>query len=178
MEVMLDLETFSTRNHATILVIAALKFNRNDPQYPLENMEKFYAKVSVDSCKNVGMHIDDNTVNWWREQKEEVQKEIFGEPREDLKSVLIKFSKWYGNSRNIWSHGATFDIPILSEAYVRCGMEAPWKFWVARDTRTLYDIAGINQKQLPEENLHHALYDCWRQIWGVKEAIKRMQRKR
>lgn len=176
MEVMLDLETFSTRGHAVILIIAGIKFGRNDPHYNLQDMDKFYAKVSVDSCKALGMHVDDKTKSWWREQKEDVQNEIFSEPREDLKTVLLRFSKWYGSSRNIWSHGATFDIPILSEAYARCGLEAPWKFWVARDTRTLFDIAGVTQKELPSGNEHNALHDCWRQVWGVKESCKRLRK--
>lgn len=173
---MLDLETLSTRGHASILVIAAIKFDRNGnlPQVNKNNKDQFYAKISTDSCRKIDMHIDPKTVRWWEGQDAKIKDEVFGEPREDLKTVLLLFSKWYGKSKTIWSHGATFDIPILAEAYNRCGLDPPWKFWVARDTRTLFDICKIKQEDLPTENLHNPLYDCWRQIWGVQEAIKRL----
>jgi len=174
---MLDLETLSTRGNATILIIAAIKFDRNAPHGKLENADKFYTKISLESCRNAGLHIEEKTILWWEEQDPDIRKEAFGEPREDLKTVLKAFKKWYGSADKIWSHGATFDIPILAEAYARCGMETPWKFWVARDTRTLFDLAGIQQKDLPSDNLHHGLHDCWRQIWGVKESLKRLKRR-
>jgi len=178
MEVMLDLETLSTRGHASILVIAAMKFDRNtniSKPHAQISQNQFYAKISIDSCEKVDMHIDPKTVAWWDKQDSQIRNEAFGEPREDLKSVLVNFSKWYGNSKTIWSHGATFDIPILTEAYIRCGLEPPWKFWTCRDTRTLFDIANIKQEDMPNENLHNALYDCWRQICGVQESFRRIK---
>lgn len=178
MEVMLDLETLSTRSNASILVIAAIKFDRhsNISKPTTTSPNQFYAKIDTNSCSQLGMHIDPKTIHWWWEQDSKIREEAFGNPREDLKSVLLRFSKWYGNSKAIWSHGATFDIPILAEAYNLCGLEPPWKFWLARDTRTLFDITGIRQEDLPNENLHNALYDCWRQICGVQEALKRLKK--
>ena len=165
---MLDLETLSTRGHASIVVIAALKFNRESPSVSLSKMNSFYAKVCCD--ETLGLHVDPETVSWWRRQDPELQTEVFGTPREPLKEALLRFSTWYGNSSAIWSQGANFDIPILSEAYSRCGLQPPWRFWTARDTRTLYELAGISSKDLPTGNLHHALHDCWRQVWGVQRA--------
>jgi len=175
MEVMLDLETLSTRANATILVIAAVKFDRAVTLPDLKNTDKFYAKITIDSCKAIGLHVDPKTQQWWDEQDPKIRQEAFGEPREDLKTVLVRFSKWFGDSRTIWSHGATFDIPILAEAYLLCGLEPPWKFWTARDTRTLFELAKIKSEDLPKDNLHHALYDCWRQIVGVQMALKRIK---
>jgi hypothetical protein len=176
MEVMLDLETLSTRGHATILAIAAIKFNSKTPVVDLEIMDTFFEKVKINSCMNLDMHIDEKTVKWWKEQDSKIYDEMFGEPRDELKNVLEKFRKWFGNCEKIWSHGATFDIPILSEAYSRCGLEVPWKFWNARDTRTLFDIANIRNKDLPSDNAHHPVHDCWRQIYGVKEAFIRLRK--
>lgn len=174
---MLDIETLSTRNHATILVIAAIKFNRYGelPSVNKDSKDQFYAKISSESCEKLNLHVDPKTVSWWQKQDIKIREEAFGEPREDLKNVLLRFSKWYGKSKTIWSHGATFDIPILAEAYYRCGLEPPWKFWVARDTRTLFDIAGIKSEELPTKNMHNALYDCQRQIFGVQEGFKKIQ---
>lgn len=175
MEIMVDLETLSRRKNAVILAIAAIKFNRKDKHEDLDIMEKFYMRVDKDSCIEYGLHVDQETVKWWKKQDKSIQEEIFGKPRDSLKTTLTNFSQWYGNCTGIWSHGASFDIPILEESYAACGMEVPWKYWDIKDTRTLYDIAGIKKTDLPTEKLHHPLYDCWRQIWGVKEGMKRIK---
>lgn len=170
---MLDLETLSTRKHAAIAVISAVKFNRDDSQI-VEN-KPFYMLIDRSSCEQVNMHVDEETIKWWKEKPLHLQKEIFEGKRVHLKDALKAFSEWYGDSRLIWSQGATFDIPILEEAYHRWSLNPPWKFWQARDTRTIFDLAGIKSSDLPSENLHHALYDCQRQIWGVKESYKRIK---
>ena len=75
----------------------------------------------------------------------------------------------------IWGHGSIFDCTILESAYEACNMVIPWKFWNVRDTRTLFDISNFRYNNLQvDESLqkHHALHDCYRQIIGVKEAIK------
>lgn len=177
-DVMLDLETLSVRNNAIILVIAGLKFKRNDPDIPLEKTPPrytFYRKIDINSCKEIGLHYDKNTEDWWNTQSEEVQKEAFLGDRIPIKQALTEFSAWFNQEpmgAKIWSQGANFDIPILDEAYRSCGLEPPWKFWLARDTRTIYDVAGIYSKDFPKGNEHNALADCSRQVHGVKKAFK------
>jgi hypothetical protein len=178
MDVMIDLETLSTRPNAVILVIAGVKFNRSGNLTELKEMDTFYRRITIDSCLTWGMHTDSDTRKWWDKQDPEIRAEAFGEPREDLFVALREFIAWYGNSRWIWSHGATFDIVIMNEAFRACGMQEPWKFWDCRDTRTLYDIAGIRNNELPQLAKHHALHDCHRQIWGVKMAMKRLGKTR
>lgn len=54
-------------------------------------------------------------------------------------------------------------------------IEIPWKFWNSRDTRTVYDLAGIDMKKIsvPDNyKAHHALGDCLKQIEGLKQAFK------
>lgn len=172
---MIDLETLSTRGHSVIVAIAGIKFDRKAPHAPLEKMKTFFERVNTDSCVSLGLHVDPKTVSWWNSQDPEIKEELFKEPRSDIKSVLIRFSEWFKNSKLVWSHGATFDIPILAEAYSRCDMTPPWEFWDARDTRTIFDLARITNKDLPREKQHHPLNDCWRQIWGVKESMKKLK---
>ncbi len=170
---MLDLETLSTRSHAAIAVISAVKFNREKEDN--KSNKPFYMLIDRASCEQVNMHVDNETIKWWKEQPEHLQKEIFEGKRVHLKDALKAFSEWYGDSKTIWSQGATFDIPILEEAYRRWSMNPPWKFWQARDTRTIFDLACIKSADLPNDNLHHALYDCHRQIWGVQESYRRIK---
>ena len=50
-------------------------------------------------------------------------------------------------------------------------MKPPWKFYNCRDTRTIYDYGKINlNNDVPCMTKHHALHDCWNQIYGVKLA--------
>ena len=38
----------------------------------------------------------------------------------------------------------------------------------------MYELGKIDIKSLPQENLHNALYDCWRQILGVNLAYNNL----
>ena len=78
MNVMVDLETLSTKNNATILTIGAIKFNLKDA--PGEGEQNtFYMRVNLDSCKELGLDIDKNTEKWWNEQSPEAREEAFNE---------------------------------------------------------------------------------------------------
>lgn len=175
-EVMLDLETLSTRAHAVILVIAAIKFNRDDPETALDSLQFFYRRIKINSCSEIGMHTDPKTSEWWERQDPIIREEAFKKERVEIRHALEEFTKFYSHSTHIWSQGANFDIPILDEAYRRCNLDPPWKFWHARDTRTVYDLAGMTSKDLPKGDLHHALYDCHRQIIGVQKAVKKLKK--
>ena len=110
-------------------------------------------------------------------QKDEIKYEAFtDENRVSLREALKSFSLWFktGEKNNrtlIWGNGSDFDITILGEAYNRCNIEIPWKYWLVRDLRTLLDIGNIKMIDRPQYNLHHALYDCYRQIIGLTKAL-------
>ena len=57
-EVMIDIETLSTRPNAVILTIGAIKFDRKGPLKKLEEMDQFYVRISKESCELSGMIID------------------------------------------------------------------------------------------------------------------------
>lgn len=165
---MIDLETLRTSCNAVILVIAGIKFKRNNTELKKEH---FYKKIDINSCLEKGMIIDEATEQWWKQQKDEIRKEAFEGKRDNLKTVLQDFSLWYKKDKIncIWSHGATFDIPILAEAYRKCGMIPPWKFYEARDTRTVYELGGISLGK--NENKHNALEDCKQQILDLQKNL-------
>jgi exodeoxyribonuclease VIII len=183
-EVMMDLETLSVRPHSIILVIGAIKFNRgetwsvNIDDEGLKKLDTFYIRIKIDSCVKIGLHSDPNTEKWWNEQDDDVKYEALNNPdRVTLKDALEKFSDWYGNNprRKIWGNGSSFDCTILGEAYKRCGLNIPWKFWLERDLRTIMDIGHIRMCDLPQYKKHHALYDCYRQIIGFQWAEKNLR---
>ena len=180
-EIIMDLETLSTRQHAAILIIGAIKFNRGETwneninEKTLDNLDTFYIRIKLDSCIHAGLHVDHQTEKWWEEQNEDVRYEALENPdRVTLKDALRKFKDWMGyNPRTkIWGNGSSFDCGILGEAYKRCGMEVPWRFWNERDLRTIMDLGNVRMCDLPQYKHHHALYDCYRQIIGFQRSEK------
>jgi len=179
-DVMIDIETLSTETNAVIVSIAAIKFDRNFKEgFEYEDSDKFYIKVHQQSCLDLNMHVDPDTVAWWGKQEAAIRHEALDNQtdRVSIQEALSKLSDWIGrrsDSIKIWSHGDDFDTVILSSAYKTCNQLTPWKFWNTRDTRTVYDIFNINlMKDVAQNNKHHPLYDCSRQIQGLEKAINR-----
>lgn len=180
-EIMLDLETISVRPDASIVIIGAIKFKRGekyDEKKTYEDLDSknvFYRRITLDSCKSIGLREDEETKEWWSQQDEDVRFEALDHPdRVTIKEALKDFSKWFMYSSCIWGNGSSFDITILGEAYAKCGMKPPWKFWLVRDLRTLFDLGRIRMKDLPDNGKHHALHDCYRQIIGLQKSLKNL----
>ena len=175
---MIDLETLSTRKDCAVKVFSAMLFDRSQKFPSVKNSTYFYRKISQKSCDELKLHVDPKTIKWWDEQSPKMKEEMFSNEsqREDLTKVLEDFNEWWNkhNCRYPWSQGATFDIAILEQLYSLCELSTPWKFYDTRDTRTIYDLAGVKPWDLPKGNNHHALHDCHRQIWGVKESLRKL----
>ena len=93
---MIDLETLSTKCNSSILIIAAIRFNRTDPIIEMKDIPSkdiFYEKVNIQSCKDLKMDISEDTLKWWDEQDKEIKEEAFEGKGSDLKDVLKQFSK-------------------------------------------------------------------------------------
>jgi hypothetical protein len=138
---------------------------------------------------------DPRTVQWWSEQSDEAQA-AFADPV-DLREGLERFTIWlnsiatpdsvppsngHGNIR-LWAHGSHFDPPILAAAYRAVGLPVPWHYRAPRDTRTIFDAAGIDDHSAwlnahpgPLAILHHALDDAICQARAVCAAYDRMYR--
>jgi hypothetical protein len=175
-DVMLDLETLSTKNNAIILIIGAIKFNRKDTwkrDFTLEKIDdknKFYKRITIESCEKIGLHRDTNTEKWWNNQDKHVREEAFGylEERVTIHEALKSFTEWFGKSTYIWGNGSIFDITIMSEAYDKCGLSVPWKFYNVRDLRSILDVCNIRLSSFVYKEKHNALYDCFYQIKALQ----------
>jgi hypothetical protein len=178
---MIDLETLSTKNNAIILVIGAIKFNRNDKwndKFKLENIhesKKFYKRIQISTCEKIGLHKDKKTEEWWAKQDEHIKQEAFGfeSERISISDALKEFNKWFKGSTYVWGNGSIFDITILSEAYDRCNIEVPWRFWNVRDVRTILDIYNVNLNNFRDKDLHNAIYDCFYQIKALQHCFSK-----
>ena len=174
-DIMIDLETLSTEPNAVVLTLGAVKFNRRGPTLSLDDLDHFYRRIEVQSCLEAGLIISSETKDWWEMQSDEARYEAFAhKDRVPLVQALKEFRNWFRGSRCVWSHGATFDCVILEQAYKACNLPCPWMFWAARDTRTLFDIAGVRIKDFPIKVEHHALHDAFRQVVATKASLDKL----
>ena len=167
---MIDTETLGTKPGAAILSIGAVMFG------PYGLGGTFYAPVLLESCISVGLTIDPATVTWWMRQSDEARAAAFREDAAPLWKVLGDFFDWYSANRatHPWCHGTTFDAPILEAAFKACGLAAPWQYWDVRDTRTLYDLAGVKVDRAAGTH-HNALDDAINQARAAVQAMGILQ---
>ena len=161
--VMVDLETMSTRSNAAICSIGAVKFEGK------EILDTFYCTIDLKTCKEAGMHISKETIKWWSEQNKEALRELTRN-NIPLKQALDDFELWFGSkSLPIWGNGAVFDNTILGNAYFITGREPPWKCWDDRCYRTAKAMFNWIPEDKREGTYHNALDDAMHQ---TKHLIK------
>lgn len=162
LEMMVDIETWSKRSTAAIASIGAVLF------HPKEGIkETFYRNVEITTCKDYGLSIDKDTLDWWAKQPKEVFKQLLVD-RQPLKSVLSDLRLFY-NSVDcdvVWCQGASFDFPILTNAYNAVGESEPWRFYHTRCSRTILSLFNIDIVR-ESGKLHNALNDAINQTNGI-----------
>ena len=171
--IMIDLETLATTADAVIVSLGAVKFD----QKKIDD-NAFYTPISLESNLLAGRKISESTLAWWMKQSDDARK-VFGEANVPLESALDELKDWIGRGEyNIWSNGASFDIPILEHAYAQFGVEPPWKFWNSRCYRTLKSMAKARTVTFEAPKLaHNALSDAYAQaqhlqlIWNTHAEL-------
>lgn len=167
----------------------------DNPSAPMIDASPGYSGYydGVDTYRKYPLTRDPRTVQWWSEQSDEAQA-AFADPvdlREGLRRFIVwleeitrteggDWSKVWGRKHvRIWSHGAATDGPWLAAAYRACGLPVPWHYRAPRDTRTIFDAAGIDDhtawlKQYPGPLgiPHHALDDAICQARAVCAAYE------
>ena len=206
--VMIDLETWGTTPGSDIRSIGACVFDPMTGFAPVAGGEHFqHSGTFYIACDNPVIHIgsaedaepvgwkypltrDPRTVQWWSEQSDEARA-AFANPI-DLRDALQRFTSWIINMYPaswdgklsseilIWSHGPSFDVSILSAAYRAVGLPEPWHYRAPRDTRTAFDMAGIDDHsawldQHSTGTHHHALSDAICQARAVCGAYEKLR---
>lgn len=174
---MVDLETLGTRGDTAFLSIGAVAFDPFGKEVPTKGPLTFYRNVDAQSCIDLGLRVDGGTIMWWLTKEEAARKALTDPKPEPVGQVLAAFGSWYRShavryKTCVWSHGATFDIPIISEAYAKLGHKAPWEFWDCNDTRTIFRLAGV---KLPNADTrgggHNSLNDSIAQAEHLQRCI-------
>ena len=169
--VMIDLETLGTHSDAVILSIGAVKFDIDSDQV---DDAGFYASVSIDSNLDAGRRISEATLLWWLKQSAEAQV-VFHEPKNALGSALNDFVDWFHGGKFVWANGASFDLPMLSHAMRKYGMEVPWDFYNERCVRTYKNLPGARDIKVPNPLKHNALHDALAQVHLVQAIQKKLK---
>lgn len=173
-DIMIDLETLATSPNAAVLTIGAVKFDPFNIETDNPTCEKFYVKVDLDSCDELGLDVNDDTIAWWGQQSKEAQEEAFStEGRIHIREAFDQLYKFCWGAKRVWSHGASFDTVICENIFRKLNKAVPWSFWQVRCTRTLFDI-GIDP-QRPPVLKHHALEDAWNQTVGVQNVFQKLR---
>lgn len=160
----LDIETLGTRPGAVILSVALVRFSDEaSVQVNLNQQDQI----------DLGMSMDPTTVRWWAEQSREALDAATVNPLPLAIALpyIADWIRWAGPDPLIWCHGATFDAPLLDDLYRRAGIPTPWPYWAVRDTRTLYDLAGINVKDYAVPPPHIALNGAIGQTRAANAAL-------
>ena len=162
---MIDLEGLATGPDTTILTIAAQAF---DPFVSGYYDRHYYARVTLESQEN--RSIDDGTIAWWATQPDHAREEAFSEQdRIPLDQALDELGRLIWHSKLIWSQGPTYDMNILEHAYKSYSKPLPWKYYMVRDSRTVFSLWP--EQPIPPTS-HHALEDCRRQIGMLQNTLK------
>ena len=155
-DISFDLETLGIGPEALVLSIGAIRFDRKTGQLGPE----FYRLIHLNGLGASGV-IDASTVVWWMGQNAQAQADIFGKdrPRHSLPEALKDFRLFCEGAETYWQRGDK-DAEWLGNAYKRCGVEAPWKFWQLRDQRTVSVEFGHLVAKAERGTAHNALADA------------------
>lgn len=178
--IMIDLETLGRKPGCAILSIGAVKFDLNDPDTPIDELDKYHVAISPDS--GAGLVCDPETVAWWLHPDRHDARVALGKvPQADLSSALQGLTDWaFDNSPKIhgwWGNSAAFDLGILAAAYQHVGVEQPWQFWEERCFRTLKACFNVTKKEV-RGVAHSALDDAitqteiLRALYALHDGLK------
>lgn len=183
--VMIDIETLSTSKNAVILSLGAVFFDLATGELG----SSFYYTIKINSCIEYGLHVDPNTIEWWKKQSEEARKVLNDPDAEDLDQILHDFSDWIsintpdGKYIELWGNGPSFDCAILANAYSACGITPPWQYNKERCVRTMVELGRLVLSIDPKTTLelkgtsHNALDDASHQAKYVSAIFQALNAK-
>lgn len=163
-DLMVDIETLGTKSNSVILSMAAVNFSIDTGEVGAT----FYRTIDINSCLNLGLKVDGDTIKWWLTQNDAAVCELL-ENNINLPVALENFWAWYKNNEldgvKVWGNGARFDLGLLSDAHAACGRIVPWKHNDERDVRTLVSLKPHIKDQTAFNGIkHNPIDDCLHQI--------------
>lgn len=151
--VMIDLETLSTKSNAVVISIGAVYFGDD------KLGDTFYAILDSTDQQEVGRHISQDTLKWWAQQSEQARA-VFDKPATPTAKVLADFADYLGDKNlQIWGNGADFDNIIWGSLYEDFSIKKPWSYGNNRCYRTIKNILVSPTGLPPRRGTHHNALD-------------------
>jgi len=166
---MVDIETLGNGPRSVITQIGACYF---DPETGSIG-QTFEVNINIQSCLDIGLEIDGDTIKWWFGQ----ESRTWLNNTVPLILALRQFGQFCHKAKHVWSH-ATFDMPILFNAYRECDEKIPFHYRTPRDIRTLVWLWGGKFEREPRVGAHDGLSDCKYQVEYVTKCYKEIQDER
>ena len=176
-DVMVDLETMSSRPNAAIAAIGAVAFDMKN----LTLGETFYTTIDLESCEKLGLHFSASTVSWWMRQGDQARRDVLAGQQSNLSMAVADFSSWLcqycvpKKNLKIWGNGANFDPVIMESAYYAADEPVPWEFWGVRCFRTLKGLYPNITMDERKGTHHNALDDAVHQaehIFKIRRTLR------
>lgn len=170
---MLDFETLGQKPSTVVLSLGAVLFDRERILQKTEWIFNVHEQISK------GRTIDFGTIQWWMGQSEAARSIFHASSSITLQDFGVSFKEFLGDAGNVlmWSNGADFDVPILSDIWTRhISRELPWKFFNTRCFRTFnaeYDIKKLVTRRGTQHNaLDDAVYqaECVLAHWNRQSS--------
>ena len=171
-DIMIDLETLDTSPYCVILTIGVVRF---DPK-GMGVVERLELRPTIEDQTEIHNRIiNEDTLRWWSEQSPDALEEALGDQgRTSFRDCMEKLYKFCWNRRAVWSNGASFDVVVMESAWRNLEMRIPWSFYTIRDTRTLYEVAGVKLRDGGHTTSHKAVEDAERQAIVVQDAYRKL----
>lgn len=159
--VMVDIETMGKSSNSVILSIGAVRFG-------LENGEifkKFYTVVDIQSCLDLGLEVEGDTIEWWLRQDDDVRAAYVNSKQIHVTHVLQYLTEFITKDDYVWGNSASFDLGILANAFKKTGVVIPWDYKKEMCYRTVMNLAGSLSVNIEFEGTRHdPVNDCEHQI--------------
>jgi 3' exoribonuclease, RNase T-like len=171
-DIMIDMETLDTSPYCVILTIGAVRFDPKGSGI----VERLELRPTIDEqTEKYNRVINEDTIRWWGEQSEAAREEAMGDAgRISYRECMEALYKFCWNRRAVWSNGASFDVVVAETAWRQLEMRIPWPFYTVRDTRTLYEVAGVKLSDGGHSTSHKAVEDAERQAIVVQKAYRKL----
>lgn len=171
--VMVDLETLGTCPGASILSIGAVAFDHQTVG------NSFYVVIGRQSCADVGLFEDPDTLKWWDRQSDAARSvliEANGLACSTLDGALMSFNHFLmrhgGKSCKLWGNGSDFDNTILLAAYRAAKMPLGWGLYNNRCYRTIKQLRKDIKIKRGDTVHHNALDDARNQAVHMIEIVR------
>jgi hypothetical protein len=160
--VMIDIESFGLEPGAVILSMGACRFRPGDGVVG----ETFYVEIDRETCRDAGLHVDDDTREWWAWRQDLAA--LSGDVA--LSDALTRLTHYLDGADEVWANSPAFDCELLEAAYDAVGATEPWESHEERDVRTLRALPGAVTVEMDGRE-HHALDDAIHQAREVAATI-------